>query len=166
MRNSRGEVDALPAVVALLPTPAVNDMGAGKTVEDWDAWTDAMRAKHGNGNGHGKSLSIEAARLLPTPQAHEAGVSNLNEVHDFGPYTAAIRRWEAVLGRPAPAPTEPGQNGGPRLSPRFVEFMMGLPADWVCDVPGVSRSAQLKALGNGVVPQQAALALSLLDGAS
>ena len=39
---------------------------------------------------------------------------------------------------------------------------MGLPAGWVTDVPDLPRSAQLKALGNGVVPQQAALALSLL----
>lgn len=47
----------------LLPTPAVNDMGAGKTVDAWDTWTATMQAKHGNGNGHGKSLHIEAARL-------------------------------------------------------------------------------------------------------
>jgi hypothetical protein len=26
-----------------------------------------MQAKHGNGNGHGKSLAIETLRLLPTP---------------------------------------------------------------------------------------------------
>ena len=39
---------------------------------------------------------------------------------------------------------------------------MGLPAGWVTDVPGLPRNAQLKALGNGVVPQQAALALHLL----
>lgn len=52
-----------------LPTPAVNDMGAGKTVEAWDARTAKMQAKHGNGNGHGKSLAIEALRLLPTPKA-------------------------------------------------------------------------------------------------
>lgn len=57
----------LRTTVTLLPTPAVNDMGAGKTVEDWDAWTDRMKAAHGNGNGHGKSLAIEAQRLLPTP---------------------------------------------------------------------------------------------------
>jgi len=40
--------------------------------------------------------------------------------------------------------------------------MMGLPAGWVTAVPGLPRNAQLKALGNGVVPQQAALALRLL----
>ena len=41
--------------------------------------------------------------------------------------------------------------------------VMGLPDGWVCDVPGITRAAQLKMLGNGVVPQQALLALSLLD---
>lgn len=39
---------------------------------------------------------------------------------------------------------------------------MGLPPGWVTDVPGLSRSAQLKALGNGVVPQQAVAAVYLL----
>jgi DNA (cytosine-5)-methyltransferase 1 len=40
--------------------------------------------------------------------------------------------------------------------------MMGLPEGWVTGVPGLSRTQQLKALGNGVVPQQAALAISQL----
>ncbi|MGW3322469.1 hypothetical protein [Streptomyces virginiae] len=39
---------------------------------------------------------------------------------------------------------------------------MGLPAGHVTDVPGLSRTAQLKALGNGVVPQQATTALHAL----
>ena len=39
---------------------------------------------------------------------------------------------------------------------------MGLPEGHVTDVPGLSRTAQLKALGNGVVPQQAGAALRLL----
>ncbi|WP_406088171.1 hypothetical protein [Streptomyces virginiae] len=39
---------------------------------------------------------------------------------------------------------------------------MGLPAGHVTDVPGLSRTAQLKALGNGVVPQQAAHAIRTL----
>ena len=146
-------------------------MGRGKTVDDWDAWTDAMRARHGNGNGHGKSLEIEAQRLLPTPAARDhkdqyvdnAGSHRPGDVMgvDFGPYTAAIRRWEAVIGRPAPSPTEPGKDGRPRLSPRFVEWMLGLEDGHVTAV-GIPRNAQLKALGNGVVPQQAALALSML----
>jgi DNA (cytosine-5)-methyltransferase 1 len=40
--------------------------------------------------------------------------------------------------------------------------MMGLPDGHVTGVPDLSRNAQLKALGNGVVPQQAALALRTL----
>jgi DNA (cytosine-5)-methyltransferase 1 len=39
---------------------------------------------------------------------------------------------------------------------------MGLPDGWVTGVPGLSRPAQLTALGNGVVPQQAAHALTLI----
>lgn len=35
---------------------------------------------------------------------------------------------------------------------------MGLPSDWV-EVPGLTREMKLRALGNGVVPQQAELAI-------
>jgi len=37
--------------------------------------------------------------------------------------------------------------------------MMGLPAGWVTDVPGITRRQQLEMIGNGVHPQQAAAAL-------
>jgi len=40
--------------------------------------------------------------------------------------------------------------------------MMGLPEGWVTGVPGLSRNQQLRAIGNGVVPQQCELALRLL----
>ena len=79
-----------------------------------------------------------------------------------GPYQAAIARWEQTIGRPAPAPTEPGRNGNPRLSAEFAEWMMGLPAGWVTAVPGVTRSEALKLAGNGVVPKQAAEALRIM----
>ena len=51
------------------------------------------------------------------------------------------------------------------LSPRFVEWMMGLEDGWVTDpaiwrhVDGNHRNLQLRALGNGVVPPQAAMAV-------
>lgn len=47
------------------------------------------------------------------------------------------------------------------LAPAFVEHLMGLPSGWVTSLP-LPRTAQLRALGNGVVPQQAAYAISLL----
>lgn len=39
---------------------------------------------------------------------------------------------------------------------------MGLPAGHVTAVPGISRADQLKAIGNGVCPQQAVAALNHL----
>lgn len=75
---------------------------------------------------------------------------------DWGPYRAAIDRWASVTGRSAPAAALHG-----RLDPRFVEWMMGLGDGHVTGV-GISRTAQLRALGNGVVPQQATLAVRTL----
>ncbi len=83
----------------------------------------------------------------------------------WGPYAPAVARWAAVLGRDAPDPTALGRRGGAQLSPRFVEWLLGLPAGWVTDVPGLTRAQQLTLLGNGVVPQQAKAAYrSLLAG--
>lgn len=79
---------------------------------------------------------------------------------DWGPYAAAVHRWEPVVGRRAPAPTELTERGKHRLSPRFTEWMMGLPAGWITDTPGIKRNDALKMCGNGVVPQQAAAALN------
>lgn len=93
-----------------------------------------------------------------TRRGHADGHPRTN----WGAYETAIRRWERTLGRPAPAPTERNTRGGQRLSPAFVEWLMGWPAGWVTDVPNVSRNDQLKICGNGVVPQQAAHALRAL----
>ncbi|PCN46986.1 hypothetical protein Csp2054_14175 [Curtobacterium sp. 'Ferrero'] len=80
----------------------------------------------------------------------------------WGPFGPAVERWERVTGRVAPAPTNPdGRGGSHRLAPEFVEWMMGLPAGHVTGAP-ITRAQQLKALGNGVVPQQAALAVRTL----
>ena len=80
---------------------------------------------------------------------------------DFGPYAAAVRRWEHLT-RPSPAPTEPNTRGNPRLNAAFSEWMMGLPEGHVTQVPGISRADQLKAIGNGVCVQQATAALTTL----
>jgi DNA (cytosine-5)-methyltransferase 1 len=51
-----------------------------------------------------------------------------------------------------------------RLNPKLSEWMMGLPDGWVTDVPGLSRTAQLRIIGNGVVPLQGAVAFIMLAG--
>lgn len=67
----------------------------------------------------------------------------------WGEYAPAIRRWERILGRPAPAPTD--QRG--RLSFDFSEWMMGFPAGWTASVP--QREPRGRIIGNAVVPQVA-----------
>ena len=282
----------LETTISLLPTHAVNDMGAAYTPETWDEWTATMKAKHNNGNGHGKSLNVEAQRLLPTPTrrdhkdtevrrephrpddvdtlaraltdvllptpratdgtkggpnqrgssgdlmlpsavqallptpnagdakqgyvtreehderavAKKAANPNLGGLHEdlplvvsnllptptagdskqsgaagydsghdgttltdatvrqparWGEYEPAIRRWEALT-RPAPEPTKPNGKGNPKLSDEFDEWLMGYPAGWITDVPGVTWNEALKACGNGVVPQQGVAALRWL----
>lgn len=82
---------------------------------------------------------------------------------EWGRYAPAVRRWERTLGTPAPNPTEPNTKGNPRLAAPFAEWLMGLPPGWVTDPEiGLTRAQQLKAIGNGVCPQQAQTALTQL----
>lgn len=118
-------------------------MGRAYTPAQWDAWTAKMKAAHGNGNGHGRSLSIEALRMV-------------DAVGAYGRYTPAVRRWEHVT-RPAP----PATDDDGRLAVTFVEWMMGMPAGWVTDLD-LTRAQMLRLLGNSVVPQQAAHAVGVM----
>lgn len=77
---------------------------------------------------------------------------------DWREYEPAIRRWERITGRVVPHPTEVGPKGNVRLSAAFVEWMMGLPRGHVTEV-FTARKDLFRLLGNGVVPQQAALAI-------
>ena len=81
----------------------------------------------------------------------------------YGRYAQAVKRWGEEF-RPAPDPTFVNEKGQERLNIEFASWMMGLPKGWITGVPGLSRAQQLKAIGNGVVPQQAAAALLLLKG--
>lgn len=132
--------------------------------------------------GHGPTLADEVEHLVPGA-VHYAEPAAAEPVADegllpvplpvrgacsprppspgqarWGRYAPAIARWERTLGRAAPAATD----ARGRLATVFVEWMMGLAPGWVTAVPGLSRAAQFKALGNGVVPQQAAGAVRLL----
>lgn len=159
MRGSKGDKPLPAAVMDLLPTPRTTDMnGPGH---------------HGEG---GMDLRTTVVELLPTPKAGdgqfdlprtsgrppERSTHLATRLHytDFGSYASAIRRHEIAFGRVAPEPTAPtGRNGAHRLSSRFVEWMMMLPDQWVTGF-GLSRSAELRILGNGVVPAQATAALT------
>ncbi|MCT9090458.1 DNA cytosine methyltransferase [Streptomyces sp. ASQP_92] len=159
----------LRTAVTLLPTPAARD---------WKSGASNLLGRNS------RPLNEVVVNLLPTPKASDGPHGGPNQRDragtyylpgqavrldgqwvatngtDYGP---AIRRWEAVLGRPAPEPTEAGTKGNRRLSPAFVEWMMGAEPGWVTGPDlGLSRADQLKILGNGVVIHQAALAYRAL----
>jgi DNA (cytosine-5)-methyltransferase 1 len=99
--------------------------------------------------------------LVAVPAPSDQDSEPLRGEVSWGVYGPAVRRWERVLGRAAPFPTQPGRHGRPVLAPAFVEWLQGLEPGWVTGL-GLPRTAELRALGNGVVPQQAAYAVRLL----
>jgi DNA (cytosine-5)-methyltransferase 1 len=171
---------------SLLPTPAVGHIrNHDEPIENYlqrrQDFVDG-RTKGMPGASLGVAVRME---VLPTPTTRDfkdgqaehmrdgvvqtdtvaRAVFNSGEVTatNWGKFSEAIKRWESVT-RPAPSPTKPdGKDGNHRLSAEFTEWMMGLPEGWVtADDLGLKRNDQLKACGNGVVPQQAELALKML----
>lgn len=152
--------------LSLMPTPTVADSRGTRNFT-------SGRSEGAKFNA-GKTLT-DVAWLLPTPKASDGphGGPNQRDVNgryylpglavrldrdwvsvdgvDYGP---AIRRWETVLGRPAPEPTEPGQRGNRRITARFVEWAMGCDEGWFTDLD-IPRAQQIKIGGNGVVTRQA-----------
>jgi DNA (cytosine-5)-methyltransferase 1 len=173
-RARGGQVTLSGQMMTYFPTPNTMDHLPARTPEQ-------KEANKGKG-GYANVRETVINDLLRTPNAMDGDkgsyataserlqqgrqVNLHNEINEigtnWGKFEPAIRRWEEVLGRPAPAPTKPdGKEGAHRLSSAFTEWMMGLPEGWITDV-GLSRNDELKACGNGVVPQQAELALRVL----
>jgi DNA (cytosine-5)-methyltransferase 1 len=159
--NSEGHQSTLPGTVReLLPTPRSSDcFGAGlhgdggMDLRTTVTLLQTPSTADGDGGHLNRSGSRKGEPLLPG-QAREMATS-------WGKYAPAITRWEQVT-RPAPSPTEPNTKGNPRLSAAFSEWLMGWPAGWVTGVPGISRNAALRIIGNGVCPQQATAGLRWL----
>jgi hypothetical protein len=65
------------------------------------------------------------------------------------------------LASPRHPPGKPGSGGRTRLAAGLAEWMMGI-LKLVTKMRGLPRTAQLRIIGHGVVPLQAAVALRLL----
>jgi DNA (cytosine-5)-methyltransferase 1 len=165
-RGSSGDL-MLPSAVALLPTPDANadkyringDSQQSKSLAGMARREEISPARHSRPHICDSGIGYHPDRRWP---CNTLALLSENHALRWGDYAAAIARWEHVLGRPAPAPTQTSAKGNPQLSPAFVEWLMGLPAGWVTDVPGITRNEALKALGNGVVWQQAEAAIRFL----
>jgi DNA (cytosine-5)-methyltransferase 1 len=128
----------LNTLVTLLPTPEAKLASSGP---------DYARANRAGSGGDDLTTKVFKEQLTDI---------------QWGKFEPAIRRWEQVTGRPAPAPTKPdGKDDAHRLSSKFTEWMMGLPDGWITS-NGLTRNEELKMAGNGVCPQQAELAVRTL----
>jgi len=146
----------------LFPTPLANDWKGRRATDNWKG-SDLDSTIKSNLLGTPRTSSANGSTPKQVASgAPKARIEDQVLLTNWGKFEPAIRRWEAILGRPAPEPTKPdGKEGNYRLSSKFTEWMMGLPDGWITDI-GLKRNDELKACGNGVVPQQAELALSLL----
>jgi DNA (cytosine-5)-methyltransferase 1 len=131
-RGSSGDLMLPSAVHQLLPTPTASQFPSNKSLSPGATERPALGAIN---------------QLLPTPSVADAtgGHATRSGTHgtggpdlrtaianttQWGTYAPAIEHWQNVTGHPVPPPTETGPQGAQRLSPRFVEWMMGYPQNW------------------------------------
>jgi hypothetical protein len=118
--------DLLP----LLPTPNASLSNYGEDPEPWEARRQAAAERHGN-NGLGTPLPIAIKMLLPTPH----GFAKEGQARKPGPTGNELGHALTSLstGAPTPPPSTDGRpSTGLRLSPSFVEWMMGTPVCGEC----------------------------------
>lgn len=177
----------LGRATSITPATALRQAAIGKmNLDDWGALLPTPRASPNENRStkptpsqltgrHGRYLATEVL-MLPTPRATDGPKGGPNQRGSsgdlmlpaavqpgrWGMYGAAIERWAVIIGRSAPEPVGPTRGAGVRLAPVFVEWMMGLEPGWVTGTPGLTRNDQLRLLGNGVVPLQAAYAIRQL----
>tara|TARA_R110002051_G_scaffold78691_1_gene142307 strand:- start:2889 stop:3803 length:915 start_codon:yes stop_codon:yes gene_type:complete len=180
---TKGGLDILGALAAIRydcrwATVRASDTGAPHKRARWFAIAEPTDADRSGGEAWGDT-GQDSQRLRQEPVGHstsppdsdDAGRSEqrrtcpmeaeqsppqLHSSTNWGEWEPAIRRWETIRRVEAPPPVIDG-----KLNQWFVEWMMGLPTGWVCDVIE-HRTPALKMLGNGVCPQQGALAYRLL----
>ena len=167
-------------------------LGLTEVLEDlasigWDAQWACVRASDVGAPHHRERLFILATNpdserpqacgftCRPAPQItwdndlHDT-LAGLNRAADighemtlrWGDTAPAILTWAMLTGHNPPPIVGDRNDYRAETTTEFIEFMMGLPPGWVTQVPGLTRNQQVKALGNGVVPQAAAAALTHL----
>lgn len=151
--------DPVPDPAGLGLRPRRGDPGTRASQTGHDR---AVAPDHRPGPARTRWLTEQAQRV------RDAVVADRGHLRRWGRYANAIARWEHITGRVAPAPALLDEARGPRPAPEFVEWLMGLEQGWVTDPGhGLTENQQLTALGNGVLPLQAARALRhLADGSS
>lgn len=148
--------------IALLPTPTAQSYGSNQG----GAAGRVGPVRH--------SLdALARLALLPTPRATDGtnggpgqrgssgdlAMPSAVQPEHWGRFAAAVARHADLFGTP-PAPTEVGPKGGVRMAAPFPEWMMGLAPGYVTDL--LPHNDALRAIGNGVMPQQGYYAIGEL----
>lgn len=145
--------------------------------QSWETWPTSGMTRNGKLYQRAEpALPTDASAfsLLPTPVSSDATrgpywnnrtgatlpfvVLRAHRDNTWDTYLPAIRYWESVTLTEAPRAVELNKNNNLRITVEFVIWMMGWPQDWFADTE-LARVSQLTLLGNGVVPQQAQLAI-------
>ncbi len=176
--GSKGDM-MLPS--AQWPTPSASIANDGETPETWHARAALLKEKHGNGNGAGLPLTVAAVQW-PTPAARDSkGANSAEHALVTGGGEEAHGPTEQLC-RPffAPGPADAGWAGilreWPNLAPAlsveewhaakaaFQASKSGIrgDSDGLAAGPHDSRTARLRACGNGVVALCAAAAVVVL----
>ena len=141
-------------------TLRASDIGACHRRERWFCVATNTDSERSQGQ-HARNRLSKASKTADSPGSNYVGDSP-GRLGKYKEYETGIRRWELVSGRLVPdILLYKHANGSTKVNPLFVEWMMGLPLGWVTDVD-LSYTAKLELLGNGVVPQQATLAITTL----
>lgn len=185
--SQRSFLDDPGSTSSSLTLPASGSMRTGSVRErptsvlptagtDGSALLGTPRAAHGMRHplrnpaviGDPRSRLEDQIAILPTPRATNGTKGGPNQRDSSGdlmlPSAVVRTSLGASSNRRFDSGNEPSDVPLPdqlSLSPPFVEWMMGLPAGHVTDI-NIARNEKLKILGNGVVPQQAAYAVSAL----
>lgn len=153
-RMESGHTINLGDQLALLPTPTAQSYGSNQG----GAAGRVGPVRH--------SLdALARLELLPTPRATDGtnggpgqrgssgdlAMPSAEQPEHWGRFAAAVARHADRFGAP-PAPTEVGPKGDVRMAAPFPEWMMGLAPGYVTGL--LQRNDALRAIGNGVMPQQ------------
>jgi DNA (cytosine-5)-methyltransferase 1 len=130
------------------------------------AFTNPNSPAHQQSRRANQPISQSTSQIFNGSDRDEYGGSgeiatNSDDSRGFGSVSGSSRRFNSrtqMRMQDTPNPLDINN----KLNAKFVEYMMGLPVGWVTNLD-ISRSQQLKLLGNGVVPQQAYYAIDKLE---